>query len=155
VIRMSALRNRPVVLSNRQIGYFQTILLDPAQKRVRALIVSRGIKGKCVVLPEQVSHVSDCCIQIDSFEKYTSITANPLCRFAVDTTGSLIGRVMDYVIDPVCMGVCAVAIMPGYLPPECSIRIWVYDYQKTENAAYTITVPAISGYEPTILWEGI
>ena len=155
MIRMSALRNRPVVLLNRQIGYFQSLFLDQAQKRVRALIVSRGIKGKCAVLPEQVSHVSDCCIQIDGFEKYQGIDECLLCRFAVDTTGSLVGKVMDYAIDPVSMDVCAVEIMPGYLPPESGIRIWVYDYRKTENAAQTITIPAISGYEPTLLWEGI
>ena len=155
MIRMSAWRNKPVVLTNRQVGYLQTVILDQAQKRVHALIVSRGIKGKCMVLPEQICHISDCCILIDGTRKYERIKENQPCRFAVDTAGRLVGRVMDYAIDPENMAVNAIEIMPGYLPPESGIRIWVYEYRRSLNAVHTLTIPALTGYEPTLSWEGI
>jgi len=154
MIRMSALRNRPVVLSNRQIGYLQTAILDHAQKRVQALIVSRGIQGKCIVLPEQVCHMTDCCILIDGMKKYERMSEKRPCRFAVDTTGRLVGRITDYAVSPKRLEIIAVEIMPGYMPPELSVRIWIYEYQRAANAAHTLTIPALNSYEPTYSWEG-
>ena len=46
---MSALRNLPVICENKRLGLLQSISLDPAQKRVSALIVSCGMRGKRVV----------------------------------------------------------------------------------------------------------
>ena len=150
LIRMTTLRNKPVILFKRQIGYLQNILPDYAQKRVHALIVSRGMRGKSVVMPEQICHISDNCILIDGITKYDAVKDYSLCRFAVDTSGHLIGRVVDYALDPVSMKVCSVEILPGYLPPECRARIWVYDYRKTMNAAHTLTIPSLTAYEPIL-----
>ena len=57
MIRMSILRNFPVVLGQRQIGLLQSVSLNEAQNQVLALIVSCGIRGKRVILPESVEAI--------------------------------------------------------------------------------------------------
>ena len=54
---MSILRNFPVVLGQRQIGLLQSVSLNEAQNQVLALIVSCGIRGKRVILPESVEAI--------------------------------------------------------------------------------------------------
>ena len=51
---MSILRNFSVICGHRQIGLLQNVSLDEAQKQVLALIVSCGIRGKRVILPESI-----------------------------------------------------------------------------------------------------
>ena len=59
MVRMSALRNLPVICENKRLGLLQSISLDPAQKRVSALIVSCGMRGKRVVPAEDVLALAD------------------------------------------------------------------------------------------------
>ena len=51
MVRMSALRNMPVILGKVRLGLVQSVGLEEARKRVQALIVSCGIRGKRVILP--------------------------------------------------------------------------------------------------------
>ena len=153
MIRISALRNRPVISGNRQIGFLQSISLDQAQKRVQALIVSRGMRGKCVVLPREIRSVGDQFILVDGVKKYERAYETVSCRFIRDTTGRLVGRIMDYAFQPDTMTVSAVEIMPGLLPPERSIRMWIYAYQRLD--AHTLTIPVLLCDEPTFSEEGI
>jgi len=57
LIRMSILRNFSVICGHRQIGLLQNASLDEAQKQVLALIVSCGIRGKRVILPESIEAI--------------------------------------------------------------------------------------------------
>ena len=59
MVRMSALRNMPVILGKVRLGLVQSVGLDEARKRVQALIVSCGIRGKRVILPESVLSIGD------------------------------------------------------------------------------------------------
>ena len=54
---MSILRNFSVICGHRQIGLLQNASLDEAQKQVLALIVSCGIRGKRVILPESIEAI--------------------------------------------------------------------------------------------------
>ena len=70
MVRMSALRNVPVICHSRQIGLLQSISLDAARKRVHALVVSCGMRGKRVVLGQHVQAIADGFILADQDEKY-------------------------------------------------------------------------------------
>lgn len=141
MIRLSGLRNRPVVCGNRQIGFLQNITLDLAQKRVQALIVSRGIRGKCVVYPEKILSVSESFILAQNAGRYERSLEQMPCRFAMDTAGRLVGCITDYAICSETMDIAAVEIMTGYLKrEERRCRIWVYDFQRSNCMVRGLTV---------------
>ena len=128
MVRMSMLRNSPVICRDRQIGLLQSISFDKAQKAVRALIVAGGLKGKCVVPAGDVLAVSREFILVDGFAKYSRSSENPPFRFVRDTTGALVGRVKDYLIDEKALCVVSLEIMRGYMPGERHARVWTFSY---------------------------
>lgn len=151
MIRISVLRNRPVITGNRQIGLLQSVSLDSAQKRVLALIVSRGLRGKCLLFPAHIRTISDRFILADRISRYERKYELRPCRFIRDTTGALIGRITDFALQEDTLSVSAVEFMPGLLPPERNIRMWVYMYQKLN--ADTLTIPTLMSDEPTFSEE--
>lgn len=153
MVRISALRNRPVVFENRQIGFLQSVSLDQAQKRVQALIISRGLRGKCAILPADVTSISDQFILAERISRFDRSYETGLCGFARDTTGILVGRITDYALRENSMTVSAIEIMPGFLPPESRIRIWIFTYQRQNT--HTLTIPSLLCEEPTFSGEGI
>ena len=147
MIRMSALRNDPVICCNRQIGLLQSISLDAARKRVNALVVACGIRGKRVVLPQQVSAIADGFILADQVERYARDRETAVSPFVRDTTGLLAGCATDYAIDERTLRVLAVEIMPGYWPARSRRRIWVYAYRSADGENGDLIVPASLGSE--------
>ena len=73
MVRMSILRNYPVICDKKQLGLLQSISLDTAQKRVCALIVSCGMRGKRLILPEHVLSIADGFILAERVEKYNQL----------------------------------------------------------------------------------
>ena len=86
MVRMSALRNRPVVCGNKRLGLLQSVSLDSAQKRVRALIVSCGVFGKRVVPGQDVLAIADGFILASGVQRYRRVFETPPCAFVRDTT---------------------------------------------------------------------
>lgn len=154
MVRMSTLRNCPVICGNRQIGLLQSVTLDAAQKRVYALIVSCGIRGKRVVLPQDVLSIADGFILASAVQKYHRSQENAPCAFLRDTTGLLAGYVTDHAIDESTLQVQAIEMAPGYLPSERKLRIWVYTYVRPDDADNELTIPAFLCSEPTFSREG-
>lgn len=144
---MSVLRNYPVICHEKQLGLLQSISLDTAQKRVCALIVSCGMRGKRVVLPEDVLSVADGFILARQAGKYKRRFEAPTCRFARDTSGLLTGRVTDYAIDERTLEIAAIEIMPGYLPAERRALLWTYAYARADERKLELTIPACLGSE--------
>ena len=93
MIRMSILRNFSVICGHRQIGLLQNASLDEAQKQVLALIVSRGIRGKRVILPESIEAIGRGFIIARDVQRYNRAQETTLCTFIRDTSGLLCGRV--------------------------------------------------------------
>lgn len=154
LVRMSSLRNYPVICGKERLGLLQSISMDWAQKKVGALIVSCGIRGKRVVLPEHVSAVADGFILADEAQKYRKSYETAPCKFVRDTTGLLAGCVTDYAIEEKTMSIEAIEMIPGYLPGERKARIWMYSYARTENGGPELTVPACLGSELIFSREG-
>ena len=154
MVRMSALRNRPVVCCGRRLGLLQSVSLDSAQKRVCALIVSCGALGKRVVLPQDVLAISDGFILAGCAQRYRRAFETPPCAFARDTTGLLAGRVTDYAIDEQTLAVMAFEMMTGYLGPSRRARLWVLDYVRQDARSPELTVPACLGRELINVGEG-
>jgi len=128
LIRMSALRNTPVVSGERQIGFLQDACFDPTRKRVCAFVISCGLRGKKTVLPKHVHSWADGFIVIDGWLKYRNSDQQHSLVFVRDPSGVLAGCVTDYMIDRNTLEVLAVEITPGYLACERNKRIWLYEY---------------------------
>ncbi len=143
MVRLSALRNRPVICEGKPLGLLQSVSLDDDQRGVEALIVSCGFRGKHVVLGRDVLSVADGFILAGRAIKYKRSLERPLCRFARDTTGLLAGRVTDFAIDEGALRVAAVQLAPGYLPGERGRRMWLYVYARGDAGTGEITVPAL------------
>lgn len=154
MVRMSALRNRPVVCGNKRLGLLQSVSLDSAQKRVRALIVSCGVFGKRVVPGQDVLAIADGFILASGVQHYRRVFETPPCAFVRDTTGLLTGRVTDYAIDEETLAVAAVELTTGYLRPARSARLWALDYVRQGEQSPELTVPACLGRELINVGEG-
>lgn len=155
MVILSMLQNTPVIEGSRQIGLLQGISLDPTQKRVRALIVSRGFRGKCLIPREDILSVSNGFILAGSLQRFSRKFDRIGCAFVRDTDGRLIGRVTDYAINPISFQLTAIAFSPGSLPPECFVRIWAYAFEHRIGEPHTITVPISFCHEPIVSKEGM
>lgn len=142
MIRLSALRNMPVVCGGRPLGLFQGIGLDEAQREIEAIVVSCGFRGKRVVLAQDVLAVSDGFILAKEARKYKRAYEKPACLFVRDTSGLLAGRVTDYAIDERSLRVMAIEFACGYSPGERRKRLWMYAYARSAPQSPEMTVPA-------------
>lgn len=152
MVRMSVLRNLPVICDEKRLGLLQSISLDTAQKRVRALIVSCGMRSKRVVLPEDVISIADGFILVSRAQKYKRTMETAPCLFVRDTTGLLCGCVTDYAIDEKTLTVDAIEIIPGYLPTERRHRLWAFSYEC--SGGEELSVPSCLGSELDFSREG-
>ena len=155
MVRLSVLRNYPVICANKPLGLLQGISLDEQQRRIEALVVSCGFRGKCIVFPEDVRAVADGFILAQKAQKYKRSLEKPLCTFVRDTTGLLAGYITDYAIDEHAMRVTAIELSPGYLPGERKKRLWMYAYARMADGVAEVTIPASLLGEPILSREGI
>ncbi len=65
--------------------------------------------------------------------------------FAFDTTGLLVGRVIDWAIDESSMTVQALEIVTGYLPGMYTKRIWIFEYECKRDGEIIIPASFVSG----------
>lgn len=154
LIRVSVLRNFPVICDHRQIGLMQGVSLNEAQNQVRALIVSCGIRGKKLVFPDDIAAFGDSFILIRKASRYVRSYEASSGAFVRDTTGLLCGRVTDYAMDESTLEIQAVEMIPGYTGRERRCRIWVYTYVHSEHHALELSIPACIGSELRLTREG-
>ncbi|MGN0775144.1 MAG: hypothetical protein ACI4MM_00560 [Candidatus Ventricola sp.] len=152
---MSALRNYPVICCSRQIGLLQSISLDAARKRVHALVVSCGMRGKRVVLGQHVQAIADGFILAGQTEKYKRFYEKAGSPFVRDTTGMLAGCVTDYAVDEKTLDILAAEIMPGYWPRASRQRFWAFAYHSADDPDGDLIVPASLGSGLIVSREGI
>ncbi len=152
---MSALRNYPVICGRKNVGLLQSVCLDTAQKRVSALIVACGLRGKKMILPQDVISLAKDFILVERVRKFRRGMEGEAGMFIRDTTGLLAGRAVDYAIDENDMTVKAIEMIAGYLPGERRRRIWVFSYERTEETQAELIVPACLGCEQIFFREGI
>lgn len=153
LIRMSMLRNVPVVLGEQRVGLLQSVCFDKAHKRICALIVSGGVHGKRIVQVQHVRMITQDFILIDQWSKHSRSDKQQISLFVRDTTGLLIGRVTDYAIEKETMNIRAVEIVPGYLPQELRKRTWIYEYAFSDHSD-EISIPDILCSGPCFSKEG-
>lgn len=144
MIRMSSLRNCPVICQNRQIGFLQSATLDDRRIEVRAFVVARGLRGKCILPAKSIEMLSREFILAECTQKYDRQYEMNVNGFVRDTDGLLIGRITDYALDDITLRVKAVEVRRGYLPPEARQKIWFFSYIAGENGE--LTVPAAAGW---------
>lgn len=145
MIRMSALRNYPVIHQNQQIGLLQSISLDPVQIRVHALVVSCGLRGKRIIPAASVKTISQGFILAEDVQKYDRTLESRSSAFVRDTTGVLVGKVTDYAIDEKRLTIQALEMTTGYWPGKNSVRIWIFEYTLSSERENELTVPACVG----------
>lgn len=153
MIRMSMLRNVPVILDERQIGLMQSVCFDQTRKRVQALIVSGGIHGKRIVQAQHIRTITSGFILVDGWSKCHRSDRQQLELFVRDTSGLLAGRVTDYAIDTKTLNVLAVEVVSGYLPQEIRKKVWFFTYSFVE-AAEELSIPVFFCSEPHFSEEG-
>ena len=153
LIRISMLRNVPVVLGQRQIGIFQDVCFDQTRKRVCAFVVSCGMRGKRMILTKHISMISQQFILIDDFQKYRHSDKQETSMFVRDTTGLLVGRVIDYAIDRKTLDVLALEMMLGYSMRELGKRIWIYAYNFSPGCN-ELSIPLDLHAQPYLFKEG-
>lgn len=154
MVRMSALRNCPVILDGKQIGFLQSICMDYAQKKVQALIIACGIRGKRIAMRNDLLSIADGFILIRGTEKYQRSLETKPCTFIRDTSGLLTGKVMDYAIEKENLRVYAIEMQIGYGRTERRQRIWVYDYMRLDGRKNELTIPSCLGSGLIIAEEG-
>ena len=129
MIRMSALRNVPVVFGERRIGLFQSVCFDQTRKRVCAFVISCGMRGKRIVPAEHVSLISERFILIDGSQRYRNSDKQEMFLFIRDTAGILVGRVSDYALDEKSLEILALEMISGYSFKDRHKRTWIYAYE--------------------------
>ena len=154
LIRVSILRNYPVICNHRQIGLMQGVSLNEAQNQVRALIVSCGIRGKKLILPKDIVAFGEGFILVDKASIYARSYESSPSVFVRDTTGLLCGRVTDYAMNESTLEIEAVEMIPGYIGRERRFRVWVYAYVPAEHRNLELVIPACIGNELRLKREG-
>lgn len=152
MIRMSMLRNVPVVFGERQVGIFQDACLDQTRKRVYAFVVACGMRGKRLVPAERVRMISEKFILIDGMEKYRHSNKQETSLFIRDMTGMLVGRVTDYAINKTSLDILAIEFLTGYGPKERRMRIWSYAYTFLQDCG-EVAVPLDLRCQPCLFRE--
>ena len=142
MIRMSMLRNVPVIEGEKQIGFFQSICFDQARKRVRAFVISSGMHGKRVVEAQHICLIANQFILVDGWSRYHRTDKQQTLLFVRDTSGCLIGCVTDYAIEETTMEVLAIEMVSGYLSKEGRMKDWIYVYSFAANSD-ELCIPAI------------
>lgn len=155
MVRMSALRNAPVICRGRQIGLLQSISLDAARKRVHALVVSCGMRGKRVVQRQHVQAIGGGFVLVDQTEKFRRVEERAGSPFVRDTTGMLAGCVTDYAVDEQTLEILAAEVMPGYWPSSSRQRFWAFAYHSADDPDGGLIVPASLGSGLIFSREGI
>lgn len=154
LVRLSMLRNLPIVLGERQIGLCQGACFDRARKRVCALIVSSGMRGKRIVPSASVRMITPEFILVDGWCKYRQSNKQQLWPFIRDASGILAGRVTDYAVDEQTLRVFALEVIPGYFSAERKNRIWFYAHSAEEDDDGELHVPAFLCSQPCSSREG-
>ena len=152
MVRLSALRNMPVIQGKQRLGLLQSVSLDEARKRVRALIVSCGIRGKRVVSRESVLSIGDGFILAGDSRRYHRSDESSPCPFVRDSSGLLVGYVTDYAIDEATLSVAAAEMKPGHQPRLD--RLCMFSYSRQDAASLELTIPACMGSELIGVREG-
>ena len=153
MIRMSMLRNYPVILDERQIGLLQSVRFDQARKRVCALVVSCGMRGKRLIPLKNVRMIADGFILVNGLEKHRRSDQQQIWPFVRDTTGMLVGRITDYAIERASMRVLAIEIIRGYWPAQMRRRIWIHEYNPVKDSE-DIIIPGVLHDMPSFSMEG-
>lgn len=155
LIRASRLLNQSVICANKQAGFLQNIAFDKALKKVEFLIITRGIRGKCISPAGGISALSDEFILVTDIQKYSRRIEEKKPCFVRDTSGLLIGKTIDYAIDEHTMEVRAIEITRGYLPLERNKKVWLFTYTVNENESGELLVPPIHNIESSEQRGGI
>ena len=143
MIRMSMLRNCPVLYQEKQIGLLQNIRLDSAQNVVHSLIVGGGFKGKRIVKKEQILALQRGFILISGSDRYNKAQGQESARFVRDSSGVLSGRITDYMLDEKTLCVKAFEIMRGYIPHTQREKIWAFSWFTRNCCSDEIVVPNV------------
>lgn len=129
MLRISDLRNTPVIINQKTVGILHSISIDMVQKKVHALHVSCGLLGRRLVMPEDILNITNEFILVGSIYRYKHPVNSSNARFIRDSTGMLIGYVTDYIINTEHeFQLEAVEMRVGFLPKEYAVRIWALDF---------------------------
>lgn len=152
LVRMSMLRNVPIVFGERQIGLFHNACFDKTRKRVCALMISSGIRGKRIVPTEHICMIADRFILVDGWCRYRRSEEEQSSVFVRDASGLLVGYVSDYAMDPNTMEILAIEVHAGYWPKESRAGDWIYTYSFSQED--TVIIPTILRSRPCFSKEG-
>lgn len=147
--RLSMLRNKPIICGEKRIGLLQNVMMDDAQKKVKALIVSCGIRGRKAVYAEDVISVCDGFILAEKAFPYNAKSLNFSHPFIRDASGLLLGKVMDYAIDEDTLNIIAVELIGGYMPADYSRKLWIYKYERTNPSVNELFISSMFGSDTT------
>lgn len=142
MIRMSVLRNYPVILNQKRLGLVQSACPDDTHKKVKMFVVSCGIHGKRLVDAQDVSMIGEGFILAQKARRFSRQDCTAEHTFVRDTTGQLAGYVSDYAVDENTFEILAAEVCPGYLYAKKRGKMWVYTYHPSASAIHELIIPA-------------
>jgi len=120
--------------------------MNNTHKRIDALMISCGFRGKRLALPESILSIAEGFILVSQTVRCPRWKEQASVPFVRNTAGMLVGRISDYAIDESALEIMAVEVICGYLPSEYQKRIWVYEYTNRDEAR-EIVIPVGLGCE--------
>lgn len=147
MIRMRALRNTPVIMKDKHMGFLQDIQLDDSQKLVSALIVSCGLSGRRIVPAQSILSLDAGFILVSHTVRCKQCILPVSSRFVRDAAGLLVGIVTDYVIDEKRLSVVALEMSTGYGFTTSTKRLWLFDYARSVYEPSELCIPSFVSRE--------
>lgn len=145
MFRLSAIRNYPLICRKKRVGLLQDIGVNLESKEVTEWIVGCGFYGKRRILSDYIRSVSDGFVLLEDHAKCMAARDCVKTEFVFDTSGLLLGRVTDYMIDESTKCIQALEVITGYWPCRYTRRIWLFAYEYRGKGE--ILVPASIGSE--------
>lgn len=126
--------------------------MDEKRRRVQALIVSCGMRGKRIIPAEMVCAMTERFILAEDIQKYTGQYEPPVVRLIRDTSGVLAGYATDFAIDEKNLEISALEMAGGYIFRQNRKRNWVYRYTVSDSGE--LIIPATLRTELIDFGEG-
>ena len=127
-MRLTRVLGLPAILGERLLGHVERTALDPRLRRLRGLVIRRGLGGARWVSREGVSVLGDVSVVLQSAPGRPPKDADcPLGR-VTDESGLTLGRVTDAWLKPDTLEITALEVTLGPLEDLRRGRLRVRDW---------------------------
>lgn len=126
--RMARLLGLPAVLGGRLVGHVERTVLDREGRRLRGLVIRRGLGGARWAAREQVGVLGDVSVVLRCAPVRPPKDVDSILRTVKDESGLTLGRVTDAWLSPETMTVTALEVTLGWFEDLQRGRLRVSDW---------------------------